>query len=287
MQVLGTDYALMEAEWPALEQVLPWGATVLVDSYYVTEDYLQRLETRGTVVYMDDQNVFPYPVTGIVNGNFYGDVMEYHVPIVMGGSLYAPLRREYSKTRDTGHPEYVMITTGGSDPYSITLKVLRELEKRDDLKDLPIRVVCGRFNQDFEIIKEMEQYYPKLKVLQNVPDMWNLMKDARVAITAAGTTLSELSCMGVPAICFSFADNQEYLTRYCREKNYVYFADSYLQHGDALIPRICDALEELSENPQLLEGYRHKAMALVDGRGSSRIAEVLIRLMQENVTNRR
>ncbi|MBQ7925851.1 MAG: UDP-2,4-diacetamido-2,4,6-trideoxy-beta-L-altropyranose hydrolase [Lachnospiraceae bacterium] len=279
--VLGTDYTRMDAEWSALEQVLPQGATVLVDSYYVTEDYLRDLEERGTVLYMDDKNEFPHPVTGVINGNIYGSDMDYRTPLVMAGCDYAPLRREYREARGTGRPEYLLITTGSSDPYSITWKTLIEMGKRPLLKGFPMKVVCGRFNRDYEQIRALEQQYPRMQVLQNVPDMWNLMKDAQVAVTAGGTTMNELSCMGVPAVCFSFVDNQEQITRVSKEKGYVHFSGDYLREGDAMIPRMCDAVEELLGDNELQQNYRAKAYALVDGLGSKRIAEALIRLVQE------
>lgn len=278
VQVLGTDYTRMEEEWPLLEQILPESAVLLVDSYYVTEDYLRMLEDRGTVVYVDDKNAFPYPVTGIVNGNVYGGDVDYQVPLVMGGYDYAPLRREYRQCRGTGQPEYLLITTGSSDPYSITLKTLIEIGNRSMLRNLPMKVVCGRFNRDYEQIKALEQHYPGLQVLQNVPDMWNLMKDTLVAVTAGGSTMNELCCMGVPAVCFSFVDNQEQITVVSKEKGYVHFSGDYLREGDAMIPRMCDALEELLEDKELLESYRKQAFSLVDGLGSMRIAKALIEL---------
>lgn len=277
--ILGTEYTRMEEEWSALESVLPKGAIVLVDSYYVTDTYLQKLEQHGTVVYVDDVNAFPYPVTGIINGNIYGSDMDYQVPLVMTGCEYSPLRREYREYRGQGNPEYILITTGSSDPYSITWKIMRELQFRPALVNRPIRVVCGKYNRDYHELKALESQYPGLQVLQNVPDMWKLMSNALVAVTAGGTTMNELSCMGVPAVCFSFVDNQEQITRVYKEKGYVHFSGDYLQEGDEMIPRICDALEELLADPQLQRIYRQKAMALVDGLGSRRIAERLIHLL--------
>lgn len=276
--VLGTDYTQMEQEWPKLQEILPRGCKLLVDSYFVTDDYLRKLGEKGKVFYVDDVNAFPYPVDGIINGNIYGGDVDYQAPLVLGGCEYAPLRREYREFRGKGQPEYLLITTGSSDPHSITRKVLEEIRKRPVLLQQPMRVVCGKFNQDYEKIKALEQTYPQIQVLQNVPDMWNLMSGAKVAVTAGGTTLNELSCMGVPAVCFSFVDNQERIARVYQEKGYVHFSGDYLQEGDAMIPRLCDALEELVTDDTLRETYRAKVSALVDGLGSQRIAEAMMKL---------
>ena len=66
--VLGTDYRYMEAELPKWEQVIFDGGTelcppgsepqkkthvILVDSYYATPAYLERLKAYGVVVLLD------------------------------------------------------------------------------------------------------------------------------------------------------------------------------------------------------------------------------------------
>lgn len=274
--VLHTDYRMMDVEWETLEPLLPRGSKLLVDSYFVTDEYLNKLRTRTKVIYVDDVNAFDYPVDCIINGNIYGADTEYHAPLVLGGCKYAPLRREYAQYRGKRTEEYVLITTGSSDPYSITLKLLKEAVTRPELMKWPFRVVCGRFNGDYEEIKAMEETYPNIRVLQNVPDMWNVMAGVAAAVTAGGTTMNELSCMGVPMICFSFVDNQEQIAETFYKKGFVHFRGDYLQEGNAMIDGICTALEELLEAENLRKQYSEKVSALVDGLGSRRIAEAIV-----------
>ncbi len=277
-QILHTDFTHMEQEWEMLSQILPKGGKILVDSYFVTEDYLRRLQDYGKVIYVDDMDAFPYPVDAVVNGNIYGADISYQVPVVMAGCDYAPLRQEYRQWREKCDPEYVLITTGSSDPYGLTLKIVQELLRRPILAKESVKIVCGKFNQDYEKLLELTEDYPQLQVLQNVPDMWRLMSGAKAAVTAGGTTMNELSCMGVPAVCFSFVDNQERITRVYGEKGYVHFSGDYLKDKEAMIAPLCDALEELISKEVLREHYRRKASDLVDGLGSLRIARKIIEL---------
>ena len=115
--VLHTDYADMEAELPALWEVLrelPQGAespdaalaqkntSILVDSYYVTEKYLAALKKRITTIYMDDIYAFSYPVDMLINYNIYGEEMGYEKDAAFAdtklllGTEYVPLREEFS-----------------------------------------------------------------------------------------------------------------------------------------------------------------------------------------------
>lgn len=274
--VLGTEFTEMEAELPKLLQILPENTKVLIDSYFVTEFYLKKIKENRTVFYMDDLDAVPYPVDCVINGNVYGGDIEYNVPMVLGGCKYAPLRREYVDARSKVNPKHILITTGSSDPYSITKKVLKGIVMRPALLEKPIKIVCGRFNKDFEEIKAYGQQYKNIEVLQNVPDMWNLMSGAMLAVTAGGTTMNELSCMGVPVVCFSFVDNQERIVSTYVEKGYAYYGGDYLKEGDEMIDYLCNSLEELVQNETLRKFYSDKAFALVDGLGSVRIAEAII-----------
>lgn len=278
VQVLGTDYTRMDEEWERLDALLPSGSKILVDSYYVTEQYLQKLGSKAQVIYVDDMNAFDYPVDCIVNGNIYGADMVYHVPLVLGGCKYAPLRREYHQTRGTGRPEYILITTGSSDPHSITKQILEELITRPKVMQWPIRVICGKYNQDYSVIKALEEQYSNIQILQNVPDMWNMMRGAVAAVTAGGTTMNELSCMGVPTVCFSFVDNQEKITTTYAKQGYVHYSGDYLREGSAMIPKLCEALEELVCDAELRKAYSTKVSELVDGLGSQRIAEAVLKM---------
>ena len=274
--VLGTEFTEMESELPKLLEILPDGAKVLIDSYFVTENYLRKIKEKCTVFYMDDLDIVPYPVDCVINGNIYGEDIEYNMPMVLGGCKYAPLRKEYVEAKQQADPQHILITTGSSDPHSITKKILAGIEMRPALLEKEIKIVCGRFNADYEEIKAYEQKYDNIEVLQNVPDMWNLMSKAMVAVTAGGTTMNELSCVGVPCVCFSFVDNQERVVSSYVEKGCAYFGGNYLSEGDEMIDYLCNSLEELVQNEDLRKFYSDKVSKLVDGLGSVRIAETII-----------
>ena len=274
--VMGTDYTMMESEWEKLDEILSPGSKILVDSYYVTENYLRRLKEKCTVVYMDDVNAFSYPVDCIINGNIYGSNIKYEAPKVLAGCKYAPLRKEYRIMREKVQPEYILITTGSSDPFSITKRITEEILTYPELSQKEIRVICGKYNEDYSEIKAWEKQYSNLKVLQNVSDMWNIMSGAMAAVTAAGSTMTELSCMGVPAVCFSFVENQKRVAETYAEKGFVHFSGDYQEQGDKMISKICQALRELVCDETLRNQYSRKVFELVDGLGSYRIAKEIL-----------
>ncbi len=289
---LGTDYRQMETELPVLENVMRGDSgseacdekcLFLVDSYFVTEKYLLALRKWGKVAYMDDVNAFPYPVDIIINGNIYGADMDYSAcggqTEVLGGVSWAPLKPEFARHRGKRREEHILVTTGGSDPYRLAAKIVGSLLKEPWMEREKICAVCGRFSRSMETLREMERQDPRLRVLSNVPDMWTVMNGAKFAVTAAGSTMQELACLGVPMIGFSFADNQRLAARTWYEQGYSCYGGDYLSLGDAMIPEICAAAERLCGNSELRETYSQKLMSLVDGEGSRRIAERLMSSM--------
>ncbi|MCD8068601.1 MAG: hypothetical protein LUE87_06905, partial [Lachnospiraceae bacterium] len=211
-EVLGTDYRRMEEEIPTLERLLSRekrkkpeadaqavaeSCLFLVDSYSVTDSYLRALGRWGKVAYMDDVNAFSSPVDAVINGNIYGAGMDYsawgaHTEI-LGGPAFAPLRPEFEAHRGERREEYILVTTGGGDPYHLSEKIVRRLLKESWTEREKICVVCGSFSQSAPVLREMEKEDVRLRVLQDVPDMWNVMNGAKLAITAAGSTMQELA----------------------------------------------------------------------------------------------
>ncbi|MCD8326608.1 MAG: UDP-2,4-diacetamido-2,4,6-trideoxy-beta-L-altropyranose hydrolase [Lachnospiraceae bacterium] len=284
--VLGTDYRRMEDELPVLEKILRQSeaesCVFLVDSYFVTEEYLRALRKWGKVAYMDDMDAFPYPVDAIINGNVYGAEMDYSAceadTQIWGGLAFAPLRSGFEVHRGKRREDYILVTTGSSDPYHLAEKIVGFLLRQTWTEHENICVVCGRFSQSFSALQAMGKQDRRLRILHDVPDMWNVMNGAKFAITAAGSTMQELCCMGVPIIGFSFADNQKKAVFMYAERGYSHYGGDYLALGESMIGEICRAAEQLCTDPSLRGRYSSKIMNLVDGEGSYRIAEKLISL---------
>ena len=76
--VLGTAFDDMESELALLQTAMTeWEVDrLLIDSYYVTEDYLKDLREQVVTVYLDDVDSFPYPVDLLVN-YYYDEALEY------------------------------------------------------------------------------------------------------------------------------------------------------------------------------------------------------------------
>ena len=272
---------------------------------------------------------------------------------LLPGAEYTPLRRQFSSYTPVFReiPQNVLITSGGSDPYGFCLKLLTALQGRyfssgtarpssyddalstgnlypsasgilsqEEWPSLTFHVVMGKLfsPEEKQSLHSLASTRKNIQLHEGLTDLAPLMKKCDLAISAAGTTLCELSALGVPAISFTMADNQvEFALGFDRagaipyagdirdedsngayienirdedsngayienirdeDSNGAYIGDIRDKHSDKVYERIMDFLASMLENPEKRKLLQNKSRSLIDGKGSSRIAEALCRL---------
>lgn len=293
-KVLDTDYQDMESELPLWEQWLTCDMCqsdsmlgvepehiILVDSYYVTDDYLRKLRRYGKVYLMDDMQEHTYPVDAVINYNAFADEGAYrqlYAESLDGaktecfiGSEYVPVRRQFLdrgyRVRD--FVTNVLITTGGGDQDNIAGKLLQIIYRND----MDFHVVTGRYNPHLEELREMEKTCEGVHIYHDVSDMASLMQKCDMAVTAGGTTIYELAAIGIPFLCFSYARNQEALTEYIGAKEIAGFLGAYHRNQEDVLKNLQMLFAEYCEKKDLREACCEKERKMIDGRGASHLAE--------------
>lgn len=286
-RVLHSSFKHPEEELDALFSLFSDGGkdVFLADSYYITPSYLSRIRECMPVCYMDDKGIAGLPVDLLINYNIFADISIYGeseegTAEYLLGTRYAPLRREFREVpyQVREQAKRVLITTGGSDRYDLAGKILEEILKRPDTRELEYCVVSGAYNENLHGLLKKESQYSNVKIFSNVTRMSELMQDCDIAVTAGGSTMYELSAVGVPIICFSFVDNQEKIVEGFREREIVCFGGDYLSQGEQMVRDIASHIALLSGDTELRRSYSRRQQALVDGRGAMRIAESLCEL---------
>ena len=286
-RVLDSSFQHPEEELDALLSLFSEGGKdfFLADSYFVTPSYLSRIRACMPVGYMDDRGISGLPVDLLINYNIFADASIYggaedQATEYLLGTRYAPLRREFREVsyqvRDRA--ERVLITTGGSDRYDLAGKILKEALKYPGTRDLEYCVVSGVYNENLPALLEIENGHPNVKIFNNVTQMSELMQSCDIAVTAGGSTMYELSAVGVPMICLSFVDNQEKIVEGFREREIVCFGGDYLRQGEQMVRDVVSHIALLSGDSELRRSYSGRQRALVDGRGAMRIAKSLCEL---------
>lgn len=286
VEVLDTDYQEMELELRQFAKILKREPhrdqnTVLVDSYQVTEPYFIKLRDYAKVVCMEDMG-YPYPVDMLINYNIYGDELEYYGDYKkLLGTTYMPLRAEF-QDMDTitvkDEVTNVMLTTGGSDPQFISKAILQKLLSEDELSKIHYHVISGPFNHFKDELINFSKDYPQITVYENVKSMKEIMLKCDVAITATGSTLYEISSLGLPMICFYFAENQQQGARCLAERTEIVNAGNITEFRERTLGNITKTLQKCVSQKEYRETLSAQEKELVDGKGAMRIAEEIIAL---------
>ena len=278
--VLHTDYVDMDKELCEWQELKVSGAVILVDSYFVTDSYLEGLKAFGKVIYMDDMQKKAYPVDGVINYNVFAEPEKYsllygnNVSCFAGGT-YIPVREQFLAKKGVLRDSVsnVLITTGGGDMENIAGQIFEKLAA--DNHTIHFHVVSGVYNPNYEVLKRLETKQSNLHIYYNVKNMAELMMKCDVAITAGGSTIYELAALGIPFICFSYAENQEQLVQFIGERDIAGYAGSYEKDSAAMFNNMQTIFRLLCESHALRKTYSLKETELVDGKGAHRTARIL------------
>lgn len=286
VKILGTDPSDLEGELPVLERLIQGGGHVfLVDSYAVTDTYLLALHRFGRVYLLDDMQQHAFPVDGVINYNLfaspekyrelYGEKTEKYL-----GAAYVPVRQQFCEAaKQYILPDKVtdvLITTGGGDRDNIAGEILRELcEHSLAGKTIRYHLVVGRFNPNREKLEQYASQHSEVILHCDVRNMAGLMMTCQLAVTAGGTTIYELSVLGVPFVCFSYAENQEGLTGWLGEQGITGYAGEWHHAPEETRRAIGTWCRKAWENREYRQRVYEAERTLIDGQGAARIAEIL------------
>ena len=259
---------------------------LIIDSYYVTSKYLKSLMLNTKVIYIDDINLFCYPVSMLINYNIYYNIFSYekiykknNIKLLLG-CKYVPLRDEFKFVKRTcrDNIKKILITTGGTDKYNVCGKLLNKVVKESLFSDIEFHVVVGKLNSYYDYLLELSKIRDSIVLYRNVANMSELMTNCDIAITAGGFTMYELCACGIPSVCFSFADNQIYGVKSFAKKEIMAYAGDFRYNENKCISNIITYIQKYIAEPDTRIEKSIKMKKLVDGNGVERIVEAIINL---------
>lgn len=190
------------------------------------------------------------------------------------GPDYALLRLDFAVGRpvvpEAGPLRRVLVAMGAADPANATGAVLDALAARGDLM---VTVVLGSGAPHLVTVAGQVEARGKAgRLLVQHGDMAGLMAQQDAAIGAGGMTGLERAAIGLPALIVILADNQRLAA------SALHASGAARLIGDVRAPRwseaLLPALDAVTE-PDVRITMARAGLALVDGRGASRVAEAM------------
>lgn len=280
--VLGTAYDRMEEELsiflPIIERERP--ELVILDSYFVTPQYMEAVKRTVPLLYTDDLNLFDYPVDIVVNYNIYGPDMPYpQNKMYLLGPQYAPLRKEFqglSQRNTKDRVENVLVSTGGTDQYHVALHCAEYLREHLPRENMIFHLVLGAMNRDIVQLEQIAKDFSFIKLHRQVTDMCSLMLQCDAAISAAGTTLYELCACGLPTVTYILADNQIQGAQMFQKAGLMPCAGD-IREDACFLERLFELLNSLADDFAQRQRIAEQMQGAVDGRGAARLAEAILK----------
>lgn len=188
---------------------------------------------------------------------------------------FAQLRAESLARRVEPELRHLLITMGGVDKDNVTGSLLDTLDACALPPDTRITIVMGIYSPWLgEVRARAERMRAATEVLVGVKNMARLMTDSDLAIGAAGGTSWERCCLGLPTIQLILAKNQ----MECAAAFSQLGAVSGITSPARISIELPAALQHL--NPDRLRDLSDRAAQICEGRGTSILAQLLLRSQQ-------
>lgn len=214
----------------------------------------------------------------LLDQNYYGSPESRYEgltsAVTLLGPKYALLRGEFREARLRQAPRSasvsrVLVSFGGSDPANMSSLVAEALVSSP--RELGIDVVVGCLGSPDERLVRLADH-PRVGVHVDTDRMAWLMSRADLFVGAAGGTTWERCCLGLPSLVIAVADNQVEPSRALQELGAIRYLGRPASLGAA---EVSEAVEDVADDVAALGKMSAEGMALVDGLGSQRVAELL------------
>ncbi len=190
------------------------------------------------------------------------------------GPQYAIMRPSFKELRADKlrtEPPRVLVSMGGSDPKMMTIQALEALDSMDS--DVSITVVLGpAFQGDERLDSFLLNARRQYEILRSPNDMASLFAKADIAIISMGITLYEAATLGVPALIMCPTEKHDEEAKAIEE--YGTFVNLGY-HADLSNRDIAAVLNQLLSDQEKWLDMSRRGMALVDGCGAQRVANII------------
>lgn len=261
---------------------------IVFDSYLADDKYLLRLSKIAILAIFDDNNdIYCSSIPDvIINGNIYASDLEYKKRddgVYLLGTDYLAMKEEYWNLKDEkkainpkqeiSKDSNILITTGGSDEFKISLKML-EVLLNTTLKKTVV-VGSGYCKELIHQLVSMEEGYQGIRLIHNPNSLKNHILAADIVITAGGSTIYEVLSQRRLPLIFSLADNQDLACSKFQEAGLKFLG----KYPNIKFDLVLSEIEKLQSNSNGAGNVNNRLDLDIDGRGALRIAVSLLEII--------
>jgi UDP-2,4-diacetamido-2,4,6-trideoxy-beta-L-altropyranose hydrolase len=195
---------------------------MIIDHYQIGQDWQKTVRPAvKKIMVMDDLADRSHDCDLLLDQNLYPNYASRYANRVprscqcLLGPHYLILRDEFRSiacpaqkslpSQETARK--ILLTFGGSDPFSLTERVLNSLSSQD--QNIEVRVLLGTSFLRQDSLEELIKTLPfSVEILTRITEMTTQFQWADCAISAGGLTTYELAYVGLPALIIAVVDAQ-------------------------------------------------------------------------------
>lgn len=244
---------------------------LVVDKYGLTCKYVRELKKVTKVVVISDLKNIEYDADLVVNGFIgYDNKAVYNKfgARCLLGPRYQILNPQYGTKGKLDKKYDLLITLGGFDANNLLEIILEKIIKYG--KNLKTKVILGPATTKSKKIREFgKNHKEQMEIVPKTTDMKKEISSSKFGICAGGITTYEFSAMQVP---FAIVCQYEHQIVTAREwqKRKIAKNLGFIRGNEKKLDIL---LGQLAQNKIQL-----KSQKMVDGLGSKRVAEQIIRI---------
>jgi spore coat polysaccharide biosynthesis predicted glycosyltransferase SpsG len=200
---------------------------------------------------------------------------EKQINQVKTGPEYVILRNEILALKDKinhnlHNPPNIVVTTGGTDPKGVLLKLIPWL------KDMNLKAnIIILIGQAFKYKNELE------KIIINLPDNFKVFPysleeflKSDIVICTFGVTIYEMIYLQIPTICISHSRENAKSAKILKERYEIIEDIGFVEN---LNPQnLYLVIKKLLKNKTYYQNFIKKCSNLIDGKGAKRIGEIIV-----------
>jgi spore coat polysaccharide biosynthesis predicted glycosyltransferase SpsG len=243
---------------------------VILDVLDTQPLYVERVRSTGAFV-VNLEDVGPGArVADLVINDLYTDLQQ--LPRHWYSVQYSVVNPAFELVTPRPVPspsvERVLISFGGTDPNDLTRKALSALKMGAFAGEVTVVLGPGYGHGSFEL----GTYGLRGSIQRSVQNMAALMREADLAITAAGRTVTELMMMGVPMI--AMCQNTKELRHTHASSPFGVLNLGLGQHVD--VSTLAHHVQMLMDDHTLRADMRARALLAVRERGNAKVAHGIL-----------
>ena len=255
---------------------------IVIDSYNIPSVSINSIRSSIPIMAIVDNDMRDIIPTLVLDQNLGAANFDASYPTKqMIGPKYSLVRQEIRELRrESGswvskqEIPTVLVMIGGTDPTKLAVTLSRMLCDLDS--DYRFHFVTAKEN-----VSEITKWLPKNR--DNVhalsSEIQDLLKLADFAISAAGTSSLDLTCIGIPTIYISIASNQD-ANLEAISKLSIGLTLGQSKDIEKRSENLISSLEQCAYNISLRETLFQNSQKLVDGNGAHRVVKAVAETVQ-------